>query len=113
MITGHKPNGYIRIYNEFGRGAEGETRQCVHCQYFWSYAPGSGTERGYCTRHNGFTCEREVCRRKQRERIAALGDWPFECISFEDFNQYRFEKLLKNIGYQVNSAGIFVPVEKL
>lgn len=110
MINGYKPNGYFTTGSDWGRQIQGETRQCVHCQFVWRYNPGSGDVRGYCTRHDGFVCNREQCYRTQRERIASLGDWPFGCISFNDYNAYQFEKLLGNRKYEVTTAGVFVPV---
>lgn len=110
MINGYKPNGHFRTFSDLGHKIEGETRQCVHCQFMWNYQPGSGSIRGFCIRHNGFTCNRDQCNREQRNRIAALGDWPFECITFEDYNAYRFEKFLKLNNYQVTTSGLLVPV---
>lgn len=110
MITGHKPNGNFRTYSDLGQKIEGETRQCVHCQFMWNYQPGSGNIRGFCTRHNGFVCNRAQCNREQREMIAALGDWPFDCLTFHDFNMYKFEKYLKSHQFEITTSGLIVPV---
>lgn len=37
---------------------------CKHCGYIWSYAPGSGRTRGWCTLCNGLLCGRKCCRDK-------------------------------------------------
>lgn len=110
MITGHKPNGHFRTYSDLGHKIEGETRQCIHCQFVWNYQPGSGIVRGFCTRHNGFVCNRVQCNREQQEMIAALGDWPFDCITFQDFNMYKFEKYLRSHHFEVTQSGLIVPV---
>lgn len=40
---------------------EGHLRQCIHCQYTWTYRPGSGIRRGFCKRCNSFTCGASTC----------------------------------------------------
>ena len=40
---------------------ERDTLQCVHCGGHWSLAPGSGKQRGWCTRCNGPHCGRAKC----------------------------------------------------
>lgn len=37
---------------------EARTLQCVHCGGHWVPRPGSGIERGFCTRCNGPVCGR-------------------------------------------------------
>ncbi len=56
---------------------EGYLRQCVHCQYTWTYKPGSGTRRGFCVVCNGFICGKPRCdtcyhKEKQIEDIEAI-----------------------------------------
>lgn len=36
--------------------------RCVHCGAFWTPAPGSGRERGWCVLHNGPLCGATRCR---------------------------------------------------
>lgn len=40
---------------------EGTLRQCVHCQFTWTYQPGSGQRRGFCRRCNGHLCGKRAC----------------------------------------------------
>ena len=65
---------------------EGYLRQCTHCQYTWTYKPGSGVLRGFCNRCNGWTCGRfqcQTCYHKEKRiedrettgKILADGTW--------------------------------------
>ena len=38
------------------------TLQCCHCGKHWIPRPGSGVERGYCYRCNGYVCGRDCNR---------------------------------------------------
>lgn len=60
-IQRYKPNGYFVTQDQNGNLVEGETRQCVHCQFIWQYEPGSGHTRGFCLKCNGLTCARPEC----------------------------------------------------
>ncbi len=35
-----------------------DTVQCCHCGAMWVVSPGSGNERGFCSRCHGFVCGR-------------------------------------------------------
>lgn len=34
---------------------------CAHCDYHWTPKPGSGIQRGFCTRCHGLVCGRPSC----------------------------------------------------
>lgn len=56
---------------------EGYLRQCMHCQYTWTYKPGSGIRRGFCVNCNGFICGKPRCdtcyhKEKQVEDLEAI-----------------------------------------
>ena len=40
---------------------EGTLRQCIHCQFTWTYKPGSGVIRGFCKQCNGHLCGKRAC----------------------------------------------------
>jgi len=96
MIHGHKPNGYFVTADGNGHKIEGESRQCVHCQYTWEYHPGSGIQRGYCLKCDGFMCARPEC---QQEQIELCSAWLARtskvrsCIPFDEWNGRIAEKL--------------------
>ena len=62
MLQKNRPSGYFSTFNvESGKKIEGETRQCIHCQYTWIYQPGSGRKRGWCIRCQGLLCGQYNC----------------------------------------------------
>lgn len=77
-----KPAGYIVYADKAGYvEAEGDMLQCVHCQYMWRVQPGSGVQRGWCSRCKGPTCGiKQVCETSCRpymkmiEQIEAQGN---------------------------------------
>lgn len=116
MIHGHKPSGYTVTQDESGCRIEGETRQCVHCQFTWIYQPGSGDRRGWCLNCNGFVCAREECMKEQAQRIdewLRLTSKVRNCIPFEEWNDRLKEKVLHRLplepGMTVTSSGLIVP----
>ena len=55
--------GEIRVVDR-GTGKllfEGSLRQCIHCQFTWTYKPGSGHLAGWCFRCGGFICHKIAC----------------------------------------------------
>jgi len=40
---------------------EGFVRQCKHCQFTWTYKPGSGRVASYCKNCDGFICHKPSC----------------------------------------------------
>lgn len=107
MIIGHKPNGYFETSTGDGTRIEGETQQCVHCQGFWEYRPGSGTVRGWCLRCNGFLCNQPSCAAQQRQLMARF---PGErsCMPFEDWNKRLRDAYDKDARYDVLPSGIVI-----
>ena len=116
MIHGHKPNGHFFTFNQHGNRVEGETRQCCHCQFMWTYAPGSGTQRGWCLNCGGFICARPECLAQQQdliERYFQLTSKVRTCMPFEEWNERMREKLEKKFplepGLTVTESGLIVP----
>ncbi len=98
MIVGHKPNGYYVTQDRDGRKIEGESRQCVHCQYIWEYHPGSGDVRGWCSKCNGFICARPECMKQQFDMVAAYAQATgkiVSCIPFEDWDARNRERMMR------------------
>lgn len=92
MIHGRKESGYYVTADGDGHKIEGETRQCIHCQYLWEYGPNRPdpfhkTTRGYCIKHQGFICCRPDC-------VTKFGLAP-SCTAFEDEVKAIAEKLSK------------------
>jgi hypothetical protein len=100
MIHGHKESGYFVTADGEGRKIEGETRQCVHCQFTWEYKPGSGDVRGFCLKCNGFLCGRPECFSEQKT-ITGMYQLTTgktrSCISFEEWNEFLRQQLEKQI----------------
>ncbi len=40
---------------------EGNLRQCCHCSMVWIYKPGSGINRGFCSKCEDHICGKDVC----------------------------------------------------
>ena len=116
MIQGHKPNGYIVTTDRAGKKIEGETRQCVHCQKMWTYAPGSGTTRGWCLNCNGFICAEPLCLLEQKRLTA---DYLYRtgkvrnCLPFEERNSRIRDAVEKHLPLEpeltVTDTGLIVP----
>jgi hypothetical protein len=104
MIRGYKPNGYT-VKSDGVTRIEGETRQCVHCQFMWEYIPGSGTRRGFCTRCMGFVCNRSECHAEQARLLALFPDKSLTCIPFEDVNKRLLDTYDKDPRFAVTSEG--------
>ena len=110
MIRGHKPAAYFST----GDGTikiEGEQRQCVHCQFLWTYSPGSGTRRGYCLKCDGFLCARPECEAQQDSMLAEFahlnGATDRHCIPYTDYVERKRDALLSH-GWDVLPSGIVV-----
>lgn len=61
---GSRTSGYVLVTDPdapHGMVDEGETTQCVHCQFNWVIKPGSGAHRGFCMRCNGPLCGKKSC----------------------------------------------------
>ena len=97
MIKGEKPSGYFSTFDGEGRRIEGETRQCVHCQFVWEYKPGSGIKRGWCTRCNGLICARPECLEAQKKKVGNSSD----CLPFEEEQKRLQEKIYKELPHGV------------
>jgi hypothetical protein len=118
MIHGHKPNAYFVTATGDGLKIEGETRQCCHCQFTWEYAPGSGTRRGWCLKHNGFVCCRPECQQEQEQMLAkyALATGKVvSCLAFEEWCDFLKEQIGKTPGqlskdFTITPGGIIVPL---
>jgi hypothetical protein len=113
MITGQKPSGYFVTSDGEGRKIEGETRQCIHCQFVWEYGPNTPKEhlktRGYCFKHHGFICCRTEC-------LQLYGLAP-TCDSFEEQQKRLADQLQKKMplpelgldgNYDVTQSGIII-----
>lgn len=110
MIRGHKPNAYFVTADGDGFKIEGEQRQCVHCQFCWTYRPGSGITRGYCLRHDGWLCGRPECEALQRRMLAQFehlsGSTDRHCLSYSDYVERQREQLARDPRYTVLPSGI-------
>lgn len=106
MIIGHKPNGYTVTMTGDGLRVEGETRQCVHCQTMWTYQPGSGIQRGWCLRCNGYICAQPQCLAEQAQRAR---DFPgYDCMPFDDWNKRLRDRYERHPRFAVLPSGIVV-----
>lgn len=126
MIRGYKPSGYTVSFTRDGRKIEGETRQCVHCQFTWAYGEphaiaeldaflGHPTLRGFCTRCHGFLCGRQQCI-EQQLRIKALLSIEVDCIPYTDWVERTRDKVAALLPLDpdltLTAAGVVVPVHK-
>ena len=116
MIHGHKPNGYYVTATGEGHKIEGETRQCVHCQYTWQYRPGSGITRGYCLSCDGFMCGRDEClleQKKLTEMFLHNTGKVRNCMPWEEWQGRIQEKIAKMLplepGLTVTESGLVIP----
>lgn len=111
MIEGRKPNGYLVTGDSEFRRIERETRQCVHCQFTWTYIPHDEARarnvRGFCLSCYGFTCERAECHAEQK---IVLQDYPGRtCISFYEHYRRRLEQISKHPLWEVTAGGLIIP----
>lgn len=111
MITGHnKASGYFETSHD-GVRIEGETRQCVHCQYVWTYVPGSGARRGFCLKCNGIVCGRPECEAQQQRMLAkypGLTSASRSCIPYTDMVERQRDRWAKDPRYTVLPSGVVV-----
>jgi hypothetical protein len=56
-----RASGYVSIVSPDKPTVEGDTLQCVHCGGHFYTKPGSGMQRGWCTRCKGPHCGRNNC----------------------------------------------------
>jgi hypothetical protein len=108
VITGHKPNGYFSTSTGDGVRVEGETRRCEHCQYTWTYVPGSGAHRGWCLKGNHLLCGRPECEADQRRMMARFPDRTWSCMPFNDWNNRLRDAYAKDPRYDVLPSGIVI-----
>lgn len=54
--------GYLTITSAMGI-LERDTLMCVHCGQHYIVQPGSGKQRGFCTKCMGVTCGRRKCKK--------------------------------------------------
>lgn len=107
MITGYRPSGFY-VTGEAGQ-VQGETRQCVHCQYTWEYVPGSGHRRGFCLKCHGLLCGRPECEAQQRRILAAFPDQTRSCMPYADMVQRQRDRWAMDPRYEVTPTGLIVP----
>lgn len=120
MIQGRKPNGYTLSFTAEGKRVEAETRQCVHCQFSWTYGDlhlpeemdelfGHPTRRGYCCRCRGWLCARTVCIQEQVRLTGNTAD----CISYQDRVDRLWDKVAKHFplaeDLTITAAGVVIP----
>ena len=108
MIRGYKPNGHYVTSTGNGVRIEGETRQCVHCQYAWEYRPGSGITRGWCLRCSGLICGRAECAAQQKRILASFPDATRSCMPWTDMVQRQRERFDHDPRFTVLPSGIVV-----
>ena len=60
FIDSPRENGIVEFYTDHGTESY-KTIQCKHCGVHWQYVRGSGKQRGYCTKCNGFLCGVKEC----------------------------------------------------
>lgn len=106
-IIGHKPSGFSLSADGEGKRIDGETRQCVHCQYTWQYRPGSGARRGFCLHCYGLICGRAECFAQQKTMLAAYPE--HNCMAYNDYINRELERFAKECGYELTAAGILIP----
>lgn len=111
MIRGHKPAAYF-VTGDGIIKTEGEQHQCVHCQFLWTYQPGSGTRRGYCLRCDGWLCGRPECEMMQQamlQEMAHIGNSSDRhCIPYNDYVNRQRDNLVKYGNYELLPSGIVV-----
>jgi hypothetical protein len=110
VIVGHKPAAYFVTADGEGHRIEGEQRQCVHCQYCWTYRPGSGHRRGYCLRCDGWLCGRPECVAMQRRMLQRFSHLPGatdrHCIPWTDYVNRQRDDLARDPRYTVLPSGL-------
>jgi|SRR5882672_6090773 len=115
-IRGDKANGYFITADGDGRTFDGETRQCVHCQFTWEYKPGSGRKYGLCLSCNGLVCGNPWCKQDQKDKLAHVRAYHpihanLQCIRFNDWNDLLAEEQLRIAGAKevAGSSAIMIP----
>lgn len=56
-----KPNGTFIFTDDLGNTSEYHSAQCKHCGVHWQVIPGSGRQRGWCTKCVGVLCGSKRC----------------------------------------------------
>lgn len=114
MIRGHKPAAYTETGDGIRKWTR-EQRQCVHCQFLWTYRPGSGTRRGYCLRCDGFLCARPECATIQRQILAQFahlsGATDRHCMPYTDWIERCRDAYAKDPKYQVLPSGLVIEAQ--
>lgn len=108
MITGYKPSGHFQTSTGDGIRLEGETRRCEHCQYTWTYEPGSGIRRGLCLGCRGLLCGRPECAAQQQRILASFPDRVRSCMPWNDMVQRQRERFDHDPRYTVLPSGIVI-----
>lgn len=129
MIHGYHPSGHVERFDGELRKQEFELRQCVHCQYMWSYGDehppeellhilGHPTQRGYCVHCDGLICNRAQCYMQQAkwiEEFQARTGTIRHCIPFDEWNSRIIEKVAHKLPLEPNltvtESGLIVPRE--
>lgn len=92
-IRGNRPNGFYVTSNGSGMRIEGETRQCVHCQFIWQYKMGSGRRYGVCPHCDGLVCARAECLADQKKKLEDLNlGNRYHCLPFAHYNFILMER---------------------
>lgn len=120
MIRGYKPNGYTLSFTADGKRVEAETRQCVHCQFTWSYGEehppdefggvlAHPTRRGYCVKCQGWVCARAICIQRQIDLTGNSSD----CIPYQDQVDRMWDKVSKYFPLSpeltITPSGLIIP----
>lgn len=112
MIEGRRPSGHLVTTNEFGGRMELETRQCVHCQFTWTYDPHdearARTVRGFCLRCYGYTCERVECHLEQQNLLREFPDQG-TCIPYHRYHALRLQRIAQHPLWEVTPSGVIMP----
>ena len=78
-----KAAGYSLVTSADGHVMqERDTLQCVHCHLHWYVKPGSGNQRGWCSRCLGPTCGKLTCQ---------------PCIPYERLLEQEFQEITRQL----------------
>lgn len=111
MIHGHRTAGWFEKGIANDKKEVGETRQCVHCQFVWTYHPGSGDRRGFCLNCHGLVCMRPECALQQKALLADFPELSLSCLPFEDWNNRMRDRLMRDSRWEILPSGIAIMVD--
>ena len=123
FIRGDRPNGYYTTSGGDGIKIEGETRQCVHCQFIWQHKPGSKRRYGVCRHCDGLICARQECFADQKKKLRDLRvEDKYGCLPCMHYNYLlmevadKFSVTYGKLGktFAINeSGGLLLPTEQV